>query len=209
MITFAPIPSIWAPILTSRRARSWTWGSQAAFEIVVGPGVSAAAMSAFSVAITDGSSMKILHGWSPSAGFAIRISRSPSTRAPMSRNASRCGSRRRRPMKSPPGGGIRASPKRASSGPASRNEARIRAESASSGVVDVTESARSRSSFSAAHSARTPMASSTAIWVSVSRIRGTLVSTTSSSVSRQAARIGSAAFLLPAATISPESGGPP
>ena len=30
-------------------------------------------------------------------------------------------------MKSPPGGGIRASPKRASSGPASRNEARIRA----------------------------------------------------------------------------------
>ena len=38
-------------------------------------------------------------------------------------------------MKSPPGGGIRASPKRASSGPASRNEARIRAESSSSTSV--------------------------------------------------------------------------
>ena len=59
------------------------------------------------------------------------------------------------------------------------------------------------------HSARTPIPSSTAIWVSVSRIRGTLLSTTSSSVSRQAARIGRAAFLLPAAVISPESGGPP
>jgi hypothetical protein len=40
-------------------------------------------------------------------------------------------------------------------------------------------------------------------------MRGTFVSTTSSSVSRQAARIGSAAFLLPAATISPASGAPP
>ncbi len=38
-------------------------------------------------------------------------------------------------MKSPPGGGIRASPKRASSGPASRNEARIRPESSSSTVA--------------------------------------------------------------------------
>ena len=41
-------------------------------------------------------------------------------------------------MKSPPGGGIRTWPKRASSGPASRNEARIRAASPSStlGVGD-------------------------------------------------------------------------
>src|SRR5262245_52858917 len=40
-------------------------------------------------------------------------------------------------------------------------------------------------------------------------MRGTLWSSSSSSVSRQAARIGSAAFLLPAAVISPESGAPP
>ena len=38
-------------------------------------------------------------------------------------------------MKSPPGGGILASPKRASSGPASRKEARIALESSSSTVT--------------------------------------------------------------------------
>ena len=46
--------------------------------------------------------------------------------APSARKASRCGSRRRRPITSPPGGGMSAWPKRASSGPASRNEARMR-----------------------------------------------------------------------------------
>ena len=37
-----------------------------------------------------------------------------------------CGSSRRRPITSPPGGGTLARPRRASSGPASRNDARIR-----------------------------------------------------------------------------------
>jgi putative nucleotidyltransferase with HDIG domain len=45
--------------------------------------------------------------------------------------------------------------------------------------------------------------------VSTSRIRGTFVNVTGSSVSRQAARIGSAPFLLPAARTRPESGVPP
>ena len=44
-----------------------------------------------------------------------------STCAPSARNASRCGSSRRRPITSPPGGGSSAAPKRASSGPATRN----------------------------------------------------------------------------------------
>ena len=44
-------------------------------------------------------------------------------------------------MKSPPGGGILASPKRASSGPASRNEARILLESSSSTATSVTRGA--------------------------------------------------------------------
>ncbi len=52
-----PMPWMSAPIFTSMRARSWTWGSQAALPMTVVPGVSAAAISAFSVAITDGSSM--------------------------------------------------------------------------------------------------------------------------------------------------------
>ena len=209
VITFEPMPSISAPIFTSRRARSWTCGSEAALAIVVGPGVSAAAISAFSVPITDGSSMKTEHGFSPPSGAEISIQREPSMRAPMSRKASRCGSRRRRPMKSPPGGGIRASPKRARSGPASRNEARMRAESSSSGEVSPTASACRRSSLAAVHATFTPRRSSIASCASVSRIRGTFWSSTSSSVSRQAARIGRAAFLLPAAVISPVSGAPP
>ena len=45
------------PSCTSSRARSCTWGSQAALWMIVTPGVSAAAISTFSVAITDGSSM--------------------------------------------------------------------------------------------------------------------------------------------------------
>ena len=47
-----------APILTSMRARSCTCGSEAALRMTVSPGVSAAAISAFSVAITDGSSIR-------------------------------------------------------------------------------------------------------------------------------------------------------
>ena len=82
--------------------------------------------------------MKISQARRPPGGAVSSIQRSPSTRAPRSLKASRWASRRRRPMKSPPGGGIRASPKRASSGPASRNEARIRLESSSSTATSET-----------------------------------------------------------------------
>ena len=53
------------------------------------------------------------------------------TVAPNCSKARKCVSRRRRPMTSPPGGGS-ASPQRANSGPASRIEARIRAQSSGS-----------------------------------------------------------------------------
>ena len=58
VMTFDPMPSMRAPIFVSIRARSWTCGSHATLPITVVPGVSAAAISAFSVAMTDGSSMK-------------------------------------------------------------------------------------------------------------------------------------------------------
>ena len=58
-------PRMSAPILTSRRARSCTWGSQAALPSSVVPGVSAAAISAFSVAMTEGSSMNTSPARSP------------------------------------------------------------------------------------------------------------------------------------------------
>ena len=60
------MPWMSAPIFTSMRARSCTCGSQAALPMTVVPGVSAAAISAFSVAITEGSSMNTSVGRRPS-----------------------------------------------------------------------------------------------------------------------------------------------
>src|SRR3954469_11546369 len=199
-----------APILTSIRARSWTCGSQAALPMTVTPFVRAAAMSAFSVAMTDGSSMNTSPARRPPSGVLMTMSPSRSCTAPRHSNASRCGSSRRRPITSPPGGGITARPNRASSGPARRNEARIRSlRSRSMRASDATEAAHNATWCSERQSTLTPTLSSSSIIVVTSWIRGTLETTTSSSVSKQAARIGSAAFLLPAGVTLPDSGTPP
>ena len=207
---FEPIPSMPAPMLTSIRARSWTCGSQAALPITVMPGVRAAASSAFSVAITDGSSMNTSPARSP-PGARSSMSRACSNVAPSAANASRCGSRRRRPMTSPPGGGIRTRPKRASSGPASRNDARMRSDRRRSMTASSAETsaAHSATSCSESHLIRTPSASRIASIAPTSLIFGTLRTTTSSSVRTEAARIGRAPFLLPAGTIVPDSAVPP
>ena len=55
----------------------------------------------------------------------------------------------------------------------------------------------------------TPIASRISSIASTSRMRGTLRTSTSSSVRTLAARIGSAPFLFPAGTIVPDSGTPP
>src|SRR3954468_6918660 len=208
-MTLEPMPSIAAPILLSMRARSWTCGSLAALRITVVPGVSAAAISAFSVPITDGSSMKKSVERSPPLGARSLMWRSCSTSAPSARKASRCGSSRRRPMTSPPGGGIRAEPKRASSGPATRKEARMRSASAGSTSVVGMSAAVSATLLSSSRSTATPRSASSVSMASVSRMRGTLAISTRSSVRRLAASSGSAAFLFPAAWMVPESGTPP
>ena len=104
------------------------------------------------------------------------------TLAPSARKASRCGSRRRRPITSPPGGGMSALPKRASSGPASRNEARMR--SAQAGVDRrcwSTPAARTARPCSPRATRRvTPRRASSSTIASTSRMRGMLRSTTSS-----------------------------
>ena len=120
-----------------------------------------------------------------------------------------CGSRRRRPITSPPGGGTLAFPSRASSGPASRNEARICRASASSTSCDDRPLASIRTSFVPVHSALAPVPATSSSIASTSRMRGTFESVTGSSVSRHAARIGSAPFLLPDARMCPLSGFPP
>ena len=73
--TLEPMPLISAPISMSMRARSCTWGSQALLPITVVPGVSAAARSAFSVAMTDGSSMNTSQAARP-RGASSTMSRS-------------------------------------------------------------------------------------------------------------------------------------
>src|SRR5437763_8088144 len=204
-----PIPWMSAPIFTSRRAGSCTGGSHAALCTTVAPGVSAAAISTFSVAITEGSSMNTSPARRPPVGAVIEMSLPKSKSAPSALKASTCGSSRRRPMTSPPGGGIRALPKRARSGPATRKDARMNPACSRSTAVRSTPPAQRTSSLAPRQSTRTPRSRSSASIDSTSRIRGTLRSTTSSSVRTEAARMGSAAFLLPAGTTVPDSGAPP
>ena len=85
----------------------------------------------------------------------------------------------------------------------------MRSESSSSASVFVTAAAWTRTSLSPIHSTSAPRSASSATIVSTSRMRGTLRSTTGSSVSRHAARIGSAPFLFPATRTRPLSGLPP
>ena len=120
---FDPIPAIRAPMDTSIRQRSWTWGSEAAFSMTVVPSASTAAMSAFSVAVTEVSSRNIAAPFSLLAESAKKVP--VSTRVPSSMSARKCVSRGLRPITSPPGGGSSTRPLRASSGPARRMEARI------------------------------------------------------------------------------------
>ena len=89
-----------------------------------------------------------------------------------------CGSRRRRPITSPPGGGTLARPSRASSGPASRNDARIRSASTASTSCDESSPRSTRTSFGPVHSALAPVRATSSIIVSTSRMRGTFDSVT-------------------------------
>ena len=201
------MPSILAPSEPRKRQRSWTCGSHAAFPITVSPVASVAAMTAFSVAMTLASSRKIRRPWSPEVCMSKRPLMSTST--PSSARAWTCGSSRRRPITSPPGGGTLARPKRASSGPASRNEARIWLQRSGSSSVFSAFLGSIRISFGPVHSTSAPTSASSATIVSTSRIRGTFESVTGSLASRVAARIGSAPFLFPAAETRPPRGVPP
>ena len=124
--------------------------------------------------------------------------------APSCANAWMCGSRRRRPITSPPGGGTVARPSRASSGPASRKEARMRLGEL---LVDLVrrELGGVHPQFVRRPSSRRPRRGPRAARASSRRrgCAGRSRASTGSSVSRHAARIGSAPFLLPAARTRP------
>ena len=103
----------------------------------------------------------------------------------------------------------RARPRRASSGPSSSTEPRSRPTSALSGSSLVTSRHRMRSVVLPMPSTSAPRSSSSRAITSTSAMRGTLVSVHGSSVSRQAAISGSAAFLLPSTSTRPSMRRPP
>ena len=98
---------------------------------------------------------------------------------------------------------------RESSGPARRNDARISRANSGSRSVFSTPLGFTRTSFGPVHSTSAPRSASSSTIVSTSRMRGTFESNTWSEASTVAARMGSAAFLFPAARTVPESARPP
>ena len=205
------MPSIAAPIATSIRARSWTCGSEAALRITVGPRRQRRGHQR----VLGRHHRRLVHqevAGAQAKRRGLQLDVAPRARPWRRARGTRRGgdragggrSHRRRAAASC------ARPKRASSGPASRNEARIRSASSESTLGSGRRSrrrSRPRRRRSTRPGRRAPRAAATI--ASTSLIRGTLRRITSSSVSRQAARIGSAPFLLPAGTIVPDSGTPP
>src|SRR5512132_3286968 len=202
-----PMPEMRAPRPTRKRHRSWTWGSQAALPITVRPSAKTAAMMAFSVAVTDAWSRNI----DAPRSRPTSSSRARSKRAwtPRERKASRWVSSRRRPITSPPGGGSRQWPVRATSGAASSTEARMRVHRAGSSDARRRPRGSMRTSLGPVRSTVAPVEATSSSIVSTSRMCGTLRSTTGSSASSDAATMGSAAFLFPAGRMVPLSGCPP
>src|SRR5438874_3921057 len=202
-----PIPSIRPPRPTRYRARSCTCGSLAALRRIVVPAAATAAMRAFSVAVTLGSSRKMS---APRSVFASSWYVAPTVISVPNRSSARKWvSTRRRPITSPPGGGRFTRPNRASIGPASRMDARIRAESLGSSSRGSAAAVFTSTELGAVHATAAPKWASSSSMVSTSRMWGTLSMRQGPSASRVAARMGSAAFLFPAGRIVPLSGRPP
>src|SRR5437667_1599639 len=164
-------------------------------------------MRAFSVAVTLGSSRKMS---APRSVFASSWYVAPTVISVPNRSSARKWvSTRRRPITSPPGGGRFTRPNRASIGPASRMDARIRAESLGSSSRGSAAAVFTSTELGAVHATAAPKWASSSSMVSTSRMWGTLSMRQGPSASRVAARMGSAAFLFPAGRIVPLSGRPP
>ena len=197
VIRFEPMPWMSAPIFTSMRARSCTCGSQAALPITVVPGVSAAAISAFSVAITDGSSMNTSVGRRP-RGALSTISRPQS--AIRAHRAERVEVR----VKAPAADHVAA--RRRHHGAAKAREQRARRAGTKRGSARRARGSISTSCTSAAHratslgprqSTSTPIAPRISSIASTSRMRGTLRTITSSSVRSAGGEDRQRAVLVP------------
>jgi hypothetical protein len=120
-----PAPEIRAPIAVSIEQMSTISGSRAALSITVVPDARTAAMTRFSVAPTEGKSSQIDVPVSRGA-VATRKPCSLTMVAPSRSRPEMCMSSPRDPMASPPGRATRAEPQRATSGPRTLIDARMR-----------------------------------------------------------------------------------
>ena len=122
-----PAPSIFAPILFRKSARSQTSGSAAAPSITVVPSARTAAIITLSVPRTVGPNFPRKLMTAPFNFGAKTLTSPPSTRtaAPRASNPFRCKSIGRSPMTQPPGRATVASLHRPKSGPSTQTDARI------------------------------------------------------------------------------------
>ena len=187
--------------------RSSTSGSTAALAISVTPDASVPAITSCSVAPTDGNGNSIRVPRSRSA-VTVTDDDVSSTFAPRARRPLRWKSIGRAPIEQPPGSGTTARPSRPTSGPSTRNDARIfrteyalasgeRGPSSEMTTLDPFRTTRFRSDPSVNRIMLT------------SRSWGTRWMTTASSVRRDATHAGRAAFLAPSIAIRPVSLRPP
>ena len=124
-----PAPLIFAPIALRKSARSSTSGSAAADSITVTPSASVAAIITLSVPSTVGPWVprkSISAPFKPSLAVRMMFPPSNSTFAPSASSPRRWRSTGRSPITQPPGNETTARPMRASSGPITQIEARMR-----------------------------------------------------------------------------------
>ena len=207
--TFDSIPSMSAPSETRKRQRSWTCGSHAALPITVSPsredgrhdrvlGRHDARLVEEDVLAAETARPHLVAAVQGDLDARARRRRACAGRA--------CAGRSRRR----PAAARVALPKRASSGPASRNEARIRRQSSSSSSDLCTDDVSTRTSFGAR-----PLDLGADVVEQREHRRRRLGSAARSSAatgslaSTQAASTGRTPFLFPDARTLPPSGWPP
>ena len=162
VITFEPIPSIAAPIATSIRARSWTWGSEAALRITVGP----AGQRGGHQRVLGRHHRRLVHqevaraagrAAAPRARCRALVLDAARRARGTRRGADRAGGGRSRRRRAAASGACRSGP---AAGPASRNDARIRSASSRSTSYRSTSRRRPTPRPGPSHSTRAPSVSS-------------------------------------------------
>ena len=205
-MVLVPAPITCAPIRLRNAVRSVISGSRAAFSMTVSPLASTAAVSRFSVAPTLGNSstMRVPHS---ALHFAWMKPCSTAISAPIASSPRTCMSRRRLPMLSPPGSATRASPQRATSGPSTLIDARIRRTSSYGASGWSGPDVSIVSSSVPVHSTSAPTARSTSSITSRSRTRGRLRTWVTPGASSAAASCFSPEFFVaPDTLMVPDSG---